>query len=603
MVVGKLYLEKELIEKIRDSVLLEDVASRYIPSLKKKGKNYTGLCPFHKEKTPSFSISPEKQIFQCFGCNTGGNIFTFISKIENIGFIESVKRVADIAGIELNYEKDEVSAATTSIRRINKYAMSFYQSYLLSDNGSPGKKYLIDRGVSEEAISSFMLGFSPDSWDRLSANLKKNKADLELSEKIGLIGKSQKYQGSYYDKFRNRVIFPIFDRSNNVIAFGGRAITNENQPKYLNSPESEVYQKRNILYGLNFAQNDIKELDRAIIVEGYLDVIGCHQNGLKNVIAPLGTALTEAHIKILSQLCNEVIMLFDSDSAGINASLKSIETSKLFNVDIKIAVLPQDDPFDFILKKGIRELMAVIDSAEKPVDFKIRNVLTRNRGKDNVDILGELFEIIKNISYSADTTKSIEAEKSSYLTRLSQSLKINEEAIRSDYDRFVKGGKNNIVDKKKGEILLYETRAYRDLLHLIVHYPEITGDVLIDFSPEEIIDPVSKTIFTIISKLYNTENKLRVDKIFDFLPKGLEMDFLNSTIQKEASVEDPKAAYTEIYVNLKLHNIDKKITEYVEKVKNSGSDRLEYLAEIEILRREKEKLSNYIYNRGTLKNI
>ncbi len=598
-----MYLEKEIIEKIRDSVLIEDVASRYIPSLKKKGKNYTGLCPFHKEKTPSFSISPDKQIFQCFGCNVGGNIFTFISKIENISFLESVKRIADIAGIDISDENDETSAVIPAIRRINKYAMSIYQAYLSSGEGSAGKKYILSRGVSEEAIDLFKIGFSPDSWDRLAANLKKNKADLELAEKIGLIGKSQKYQGSYYDKFRNRIIFPIFDRSNNVIAFGGRAISNENQPKYLNSPESEVYQKRNILYGLNFAQNDIRELDRAIIVEGYLDVIGCHQNGIKNVVAPLGTALTENHIKILSQLCTEVIMLFDSDSAGINASLKSIETSKLFNVAIKIAVLPQDDPFDFIIKKGARELMALIDSSEKPVDFKIRNVLERNRGKDNVSILSELFEIIKNISYSDDTTKSINSEKNSYLIKLSQTLKIDEEALRSDYKRFIDGGRiSNGEKSKKAEILQYETRAYRDLIHLIIHYPEIAGDVLIDFSPDDIHDPLSKGIFKVISNLYNSENELRVDKIFDFFTKGLEMDFLNSTIQKEASVEDPKAAYTEIYVNLKLHNIDKKITEYVDKVKNSGSDRLEYLAEIEILRREKEKLSNYIYNRGSLKN-
>lgn len=585
------------------SVRLEDIASRYVPSLKKKGKNYTGLCPFHKEKTPSFSIAPDKQIFQCFGCNTGGNVFTFISKIENLGFIESVKRVADIAGIDLNND-DSSSVNILSIRRINKYTMSFYQAYMYSSDGAEGKKYLINRGVSEDAISTFKLGFSPDSWDRLSVNLKKNKADLDLAEKIGLIGKSQKYQGRYFDKFRNRVIFPIFDRSNNVIAFGGRSISKENQPKYLNSPESEIYQKRNILYGLNFAQNDIKELDRAIIVEGYLDVIGCHQNGIKNVVAPLGTALTENHIKILSQLCNEIIMLFDSDSAGINAALKSIDTSKLFNVEIKIAILPQDDPFDYVVKKGVRELMAIIDTAEKPVDFKIRNVLARNKGKDNVSFLGDLFEIIKNISYPAESTKSIEAEKSFYLTKLSQLLKIDEEAIRSDYKRYSTGNKIEINTKKSSsDILQYQTRAYRDLIHLIIHYPEITGDVLIDFSHEEIDDPVSKNIFSVIAKLYNSENEFRVDKIFDFFSKGLEMDFLNSTIQKDASVEDPKAAYTEIYVNLKLHNIDKKITEYVEKVKNSGNNQLEYLAEIEILRREKEKLSNYIFNRGTLKTF
>lgn len=598
-----MYLEKDIIEKIRESVRLEDLASRYIPSLKKKGKNYTGLCPFHKEKTPSFSISPDKQIFQCFGCNTGGNIFTFISKIENIGFLESVKRIADIAGIVIDEKEDESSSVIPAIRRINKYAMNFYQAYLSSGEGETGKNYLKNRGVSEDAIDSFKIGFSPDSWDRLSTNLKKNKADLDLAEQIGLIGKSQKYQGSYYDKFRNRVIFPIFDRSNNVIAFGGRAISDENQPKYLNSPESEIYQKRSILYGLNFAQNEIRELDRAIIVEGYLDVIGCHQNGLTNVVAPLGTALTESHLKVLSQICNEVIMLFDSDSAGINASLKSIETSKLFNIDIKIAILPHDDPFDFIIKKGVRELMAVIDSAEKPVDFKIRTVLDKNRGKDNISFLSELFEIIRNISNSDDPSRSVESEKRHYLRMLSNKLNIQEAALITDYERFTKGEKSGVDEKKKNNTLFpYETRAYRELIHLILHYPEITGDVLIDFSPEEINDTLAKNVFIAISKLYNSENELRVDKIFDFFPKGLEMDFLNSTIQNEASVEDPKAAYTEIYVNLKLHNIDKKISDYVEKVKKSGSDRLEYLAEIEILRREKEKLSNYIYNRGSLKN-
>ena len=598
-----MYLEKEIIEKVRESVRIEDLALRYIPSLKKKGRNYTGLCPFHKEKTPSFSISPDKQIFQCFGCNTGGNIFTFIAKIENIGFVESVKRIADIAGIVIDDKADESSAVIPAIRRINKYAMSFYQAYLSSGEGAAGKNYLKNRGVSEEAIASFKIGFSPDSWDRLSVNLKKNKADLELADKIGLIGKSQKYEGSYFDKFRNRVIFPIFDRSNNVIAFGGRAITSENQPKYLNSPESEVYQKRSILYGLNFAQNEIKELDRAIIVEGYLDVIGCHQSGITNVVAPLGTALTESHLKILSQICNEVIMLFDSDSAGINASLKSIETSKLFNIDIKIAILPHDDPFDFIIKKGVRELMAVIDSAEKPVEFKIRTVLEKNRGKDNIGILGELFEIIRNISNSDDPARSIESEKRLHLRVLSQTLNIQEEALIADYERFTKGEKRDQIEKRsKTPVIPYDTRAYRDLIHLLVHYPEITGDVLIDFSPEEITDPLANTIFSAISKLYNSENELRIDKIFDFFPKGLEMDFLNSAIQNEASVEDPKAAYTEIYVNLKLHNINKKITEYVEKVKKSGSDRLEYLAEIEILRREKEKLSSYIYNRGSIKN-
>ena len=584
-------------DKIRDSVRLEDIAAQYIPSLKKRGKSYIGLCPFHKEKTPSFSILPDKQIFHCFGCNAGGDVFTFISKIENIGFIESLKRLADIAGIDFDIEDDE-APARNAIRRINKYAMNFYQAYLLSDDGLPGKEYLLGRGVTEDFIDLFKLGFSPNSWDRLSANLIKNRADIDLSIKTGLIGKSEKYKGSYFDKFRNRVIFPIFDRSNNVIAFGGRAILDTDKPKYLNSSESEVFQKRNVLYGLNLAQNSIREMDRAIIVEGYLDVIGCHQYGITNTVAPLGTALTENHIKVLSQLCNELVFLFDPDSAGINAALRSIDTSKSFNVKIKIATLPHDDPFDFIKKNGVRELMAIIDSAEKPVDFKIHNVLKKNRNRDKIDILRELFLIIKNISYSEDENRPIEAEQGAYLTQISQILGMDEAAIRSDYKRFIKGEKSNVKEKSEiNEQIDYETRAYRDLIHLIVHYPEIIDDVLIDFPLEEIKDHLLKSVLSTILKLYNSENELRIDKIFDFLSTDMEMDFLNRTIQREASFEDPKAAYTEIYVNLKIHNIDKKIDEYINMVKKSGNENIDYLAEIEVLRRDKEKFLTYIYNR------
>ncbi|MCL2154792.1 MAG: DNA primase [Leptospirales bacterium] len=590
-------LEQNIIDKIRNSVRLEDIAARYIPSLKKTGKNYKGLCPFHKEKTPSFTITPDKQLFYCFGCNVSGNIFTFISKIENIGFMESVKKVADIAGIDIKIENDESSERNT-IRRINKYAMNFYQSYLLSNNGLSGKQYLIERGITEESIDLFKLGFSPNSWDRLAANLIKNNADIDLSIKIGLIGRSEKYKRSYFDKFRNRVIFPIFDRSNNVIAFGARVISDADKPKYLNSSESEIFKKRDVLYGLNFAQNSIRELDRAIVVEGYLDVIGCHKYGITNTVAPLGTALTENHIKILSQLCNELVFLFDPDSAGINAALRSIDTSKLFNVKVKIATLPHDDPFDFIKKHGPREFMAIIDSAEKPVDFKIRNVLKRNSNRDKIDILKELFVIIKNISYSEDENRPIEAEQGAYLIKISQMLNIDEEAIRSDYKRFIKGEKNNVEEKSQNnEAIDYETRAYRDLIHLIVHYPEIIDDVLIDFSFGEIKDDLTKSVLSAILKLYNSENELRIDKIFDFLSKDMEMDFLNRTIQREASVEDPKAAYTEIYVNLRLHNIDKKINEYINMVKKSGNERVDYLTDIEVLRREKEKLSTYLYNR------
>lgn len=586
-------LSKETIEHVRERARIEDIAQKYVPSLKKQGRNYIGLCPFHKEKTPSFSVSPEKQMFHCFGCNVGGNVFTFLSKIENISFPESVKRAADICGLHIEYDTGKTAGSVETIRRLNMYAMNYYSNYFNSSEGRAGREYIFNRGVSEESAKKFKLGMSPDSWDKLASALIKNKADMDVAEKAGLVGKSSK-TGNYIDKFRNRVMFPIFDRSGNVVAFGGRSMSNEQQPKYLNSPESEVFQKRNILYGLNFAMDEIRQMDRAIIVEGYLDVIGCHQYGIKNVVAPLGTALTENHIRQLSQLCNEIIMLFDSDSAGVNASLRSIETSESFNVEIRIATLPDKDPFDFVMKHDVRELMILIDKALKPADFRILNTIEANRGKNRIVVLKILFGIIENIE--------LLSERDIYLKKISELLKLDENSVRGDFLSYLKTRNVNERTVTPGTVSIdYETKIYRDLVALVLKYPEIAGDVIIDFSGETIGDQVAAKIFSVICRLYQDENELKIDKIFDFFPDGLEMDFLNSAIQNETSIEDPKAAYTEIYVNLKLHKINKKITDYAEKIKNSGSDRLEYLAELEILRREKEKLTSYMYNRGSVR--
>jgi len=590
-----LTIPKDKIDYIRERIRIEDIASRYIPSLKKKGKNYIGLCPFHKENTPSFVVSPDKQIFHCFGCNAGGNVFTLISKLENISFIDSVKKAGEMVGVIVSDEKSE-DDSYEKIKKINLHALKFYKEFILSEAGTPAVKYLEKRGLTLDKLSQFHIGYAPDEWDRFSLLLKKYGQDLSIAEKIGLISKSSR--GGYIDKFRHRLMFPIFDRNGNVIAFGGRVIDDNLQPKYLNSPESPVFQKRSILYGLHLAANEIKESDRAIIVEGYLDVIGCHINGIQNVVAPLGTSLTENHVKMLSQLCSEIVFLFDSDSAGMRAAARSIEISQDFNINVKIAILPEGDPFDFVMSRGPRELMIIIDKAIAPVDFQIGNIIKNTRGLDKVVILKKLFDVIKRVKF--------ETKRFEYIKKVAEILRLNEEAVRSDFYNYIKNDSITIL-KKNEEIhkqLNSETKLYRDLLELVLLYPELAENLLLDFSPEEIKDDVSRNIMMAISDLYTKENKLQTDKIFDFFQKGSEMDFLSRVLKKyseSGNIEDPNAAYTEIYVKLKLHSIDTKITEYTERMKNSGGDNLEYLAEIEILRREKEKLVNYMYNRGSLK--
>ncbi len=585
-----MYIEKEIIESIRDRARIEDVVMRYVPSLKKKGNNYVGLCPFHKEKTPSFTVSPDKQIFHCFGCNAGGNVFSFISKIENLDFTESVVFLASQMGIEISRADQSSSGIINEIRRINLYALKYYNSFLKSPAGKAGMDYIISRGVSVEAIEKFKIGYSPDSWDMLSRSLKKNRADMSIVEKIGLSSLT-KDKSKYIDRFRGRVMFPIFDTSEHVVAFGGRVLSDSSQPKYLNSPDSEVFHKRDILYGLNFAKESIRENDRVIVVEGYLDVIGCHQNGLENVVAPLGTALTENHIKNLSRLCNEIIMLFDSDSAGINAALKSIKTGSIFNTDIKVATLPEDDPFDYIQKKGVMELMIIIENAQNPVEFQIDTVLKNGRNQDVVRLMKQMVPVLDSLE--------LDTEKNRYLTYIAQKLKINEIDLRKDYMHLRSGASGTGISSIPGMTKIdYSARLFRDLISLILHYPEITGDVLIDFSVDDIKDETSRKIYLRISELYQSENKLKIDKIFDFFSEGIEMEFLKEIIQKEIKISDPKSAYTEIYVNLKLHSIDSKLNTYAGLLKESKDDKLEYLAEIEILRREKEKLKTYIYNKG-----
>ena len=588
-------IPKDKIDYIRERIRIEDIASRYIPSLKKKGKNYIGLCPFHKENTPSFVVSPDKQIFHCFGCNAGGNVFTLISKLENISFIDSVKKAGEMVGVIVSDEKNE-DDSYEKIKKINLHALKFYKEFIVSEAGTPAVKYLEKRGLTLDKLSQFHIGYAPDEWDRFSLLLKKYGQDLSIAENIGLISRSSR--GGYIDKFRHRLMFPIFDRNGNVIAFGGRVIDDNLQPKYLNSPESPVFQKRSILYGLHLAANEIKESDRAIIVEGYLDVIGCHINGIQNVVAPLGTSLTENHVKMLSQLCSEIVFLFDSDSAGMRAAARSIEISQDFNINVKIAILPEGDPFDFVMSRGPRELMIIIDKAIAPVDFQIGNIIKNTRGLDKVVILKKLFDVIKRVKF--------ETKRFEYIKKVAEILRLNEEAVRSDFYNYIKNDSITIL-KKNEEIpkqLNSETKLYRDLLELVLLYPELAENLLLDFSPEEIKDDVSRNIMRAISDLYTKENKLQTDKIFDFFQKGSEMDFLSRVLKKyseSGNIEDPNAAYTEIYVKLKLHSIDTKITEYTERMKNSGGDNLEYLAEIEILRREKEKLVNYMYNRGSLK--
>jgi len=371
-------IPQHIIDQIRESINILDVVQRYI-NLKKRGQNYIGLCPFHQEKTPSFSVHPGKQIFHCFGCGEGGNIFSFLMKYEKISFIDAVKRLAEEAGIALPTTTQDKRAQSENERlfRSNEIAGSFYHRQL-SKLPERVQAYLAERNLLKETLSAFQIGFAPDSWDGLLKFINANKLPREPYQKLGLIMKSQR-EGRLYDRFRNRLMFPIHNASGKIVGFGGRSLTDDkNTPKYLNSPESAIYRKSRILYGLFQARDFIREQNSAIFVEGYMDFLQLFQAGIRNVVATSGTALTSEHANLIRRYAPEVILCYDSDSAGIKAAVRGGEILFQNRLDVRVLLLPPgEDPDSFVRNNGPEAFRSKLAAAEDYFAFRL-NITREN---------------------------------------------------------------------------------------------------------------------------------------------------------------------------------------------------------------------------------
>lgn len=330
------------VEKIKAAVDIVAVISEYV-HLNKRGRSYVGLCPFHKEKTPSFNVDAHKQTYKCFGCDKGGDAISFVMEIKGLSFLEAVQELAARFGIPVDLTKTAKSSENRKFYDINLYAMGFYEHLLHSGPGERAREYLRSRGLSEETIRAFHIGYAPDSWDGLSSMLRKKGIPLEVAFTCGLV--IQRPSGGYYDRFRDRVIFPIQDISSEVIGFGAR-IMGSGEPKYINSPESPVFKKRKILYNLCGAKNGIRQAG-VTIVEGYMDVVSLHNAGLTAAVATLGTALSEDHVNLLTRFTDNITLVFDGDSAGKSAMLRALEPFLSNDVIPKVALLPAGkDPDD-----------------------------------------------------------------------------------------------------------------------------------------------------------------------------------------------------------------------------------------------------------------
>ena len=390
----------EIIDEIRQSNDIVDVISQYV-RLKRSGRNYFGLCPFHNEKSPSFSVSPDKQIFHCFGCGVGGNVFTFLMKIEGISFIEAIQNLAERANIVLpkleNNEESGKEELKAKVYKVNGFAAEYYHKNLYLPTAKIAQEYVKKRKLSNETLKSFRIGFS-GKFDELFKELKKQGfGETEILES-GLVNKNDR--GQYIDRYRNRLMFPICDVRGRVIAFGGRVLDNS-KPKYINSPENIVYSKGRHLFGLNVAKKGQGMLKKLLIVEGYMDVISLHQRGITNVVAPLGTALTQQQGWLLRKNAEQIILSFDSDEAGLNAKIRALEILQNMGCDLRVLNMEgAKDPDEYIVKFGNARFTNLIEKALSVVEFKVKllkDKLNLENINDKIKFLNEIAKIISKI--------------------------------------------------------------------------------------------------------------------------------------------------------------------------------------------------------------
>jgi DNA primase len=418
-------IPEKTIDQIQEKTDIVELISRYVP-LKKTGRNYKAPCPFHSEKTPSFIVSPDKQIYHCFGCGAGGNCFSFLMRVENLQFPEAVEMLAEKAGIVVpksaGSQKGEDPVAA-KIYAINDAACQFFQECLA--NKEAAKEYLVSRGVGDETIKKFKVGYAPDAWEGLLTVLRKKNFDTSIVEKAGLVIPSDK--GGHYDRFRNRIMFPIIDLKTRVLGFGARVL-DSSLPKYINSPETPVYSKGRNLYGLNFSKDAIRAKNYALIVEGYLDFLIPYQAGTENIIATLGTALTTDQIKLLKRYARTVIMAYDPDEAGEAASLRSLDLFIGEDVNVYIAQLPKGfDPDRFIRENGAEEFNKLIKSSKNLFEYKLDRLMKRfdmSTPHGKAGIVGEMLPTISRINNAVT--------KSELVKKLAQRLSIDEDAVKEE---------------------------------------------------------------------------------------------------------------------------------------------------------------------------
>jgi DNA primase len=511
-------IPQEKIDEIRGSADIVSYVSRYI-TLKKTGKNFKGLCPFHKEKTPSFIVSQEKQIFHCFGCGKGGDIFTFIRDMERVSYIEAVRHIAFDLGITLPAYRDKPDSPTDTVLdqlyRVNKQAKTFFCTQLSAGQYKTPVAYLKSRQLQQQTTDLFELGYAPPKWDALLNDPTMQKINKEYLTELGLVQKKERGEG-YFDKFRNRLIFPFHNISGRIVGFGGRRLDENDQPKYLNSPESRIYKKGEILYGLFQAIEAVRSYNKLILVEGYFDLLRLVDCGIRNAAASSGTALGEQQGKLIRRYTKSVIIAYDSDDAGQKAALRNSEILESLNINVLIAKLPTPhDPDSLIRETGRDAFIDILKSAVSPIVFRLEN-FTALPEHTNLEAKNQF--ISETLDYLVSLTDEIKIGL--YLHQLSQHLEIAENFLIAQYNklkrrrRFQPETAEGAQPATTGRLLKGKWNAEEGLLALLLQdNPEMNKSIFDHISLNDFANDELRDIFEIMCEKWEETGHIALDNL------------------------------------------------------------------------------------------
>ena len=580
---------EETIERIRNTADIYDVVAQYV-DLKKRGRNFFGLCPFHSEKTPSFSVAPDKQIYHCFGCGAGGNVFSFIVEHEKISFIEAVQQLGQKYGIDVDYQSGPSNKIFSSLYEVHDIAVKLYHNILFSEKGKAALDYLHNRGLNDDTIKTYQIGFAPDSWDTLSNTVKPASFKDSVYEKTGLFIKTDR---GWRDRFRSRIMFPIYHQSGKAIAFGGRIFNSDDPAKYLNSPETPLYRKSEVFYGLHKTRDSIRKFSTAILVEGYTDFLQLVQLGIPNVVALSGTALGINHANQIRKFASKVYLAYDGDDAGVNATLRAGYVLFQAGVEPLVIPMPNDkDPDDWVREEGVSAFQEAMGSSMSLLLFHLQKKDVKNLSA--TDRSRTVKEILKEISLINDGIIRDDLLKS-----LSQELQLDEvevfrlfnsqtgmKRVRADSEQSNTKDQpfTNTMQKAQLEIIRAIAFNFDEV------YPSMKNIIDFQIFDEPILqkiglllieDKKSKDLSAIIDQFENMDEKRLVSEIlFD-----------------EMSSDDPQLIIKECFSTIKKKLIKDQIKQArikIRELESSGKDTKEIIIQVTDLQKSLQALTENI---------